>query len=58
MPTYLFKCTGCQREVELKQAQHDTPPRHLAGDEVCGTLKRVWAVNFARVPGGGRECAR
>lgn len=53
-PVFLYKCRVCGTEVEAPRPLA-VDSRHLVDGEVCGALKRVWQVNFGRVPGGGRE---
>lgn len=53
--TFLYMCKGCAREFEVDHRLEDESRHLLDSGEVCGTLRRVWAVNFKRVPGGGRD---
>lgn len=43
MPTYLYKCTACNKEFEVKQSIHDSPLQQCPTD-IChgrGNVERV-----------------
>lgn len=60
--TYEYRCSGCGRTIESDRVLAPGS-KHMVGGpksdyrerKTCGTLKRVWYANFARIPGGARQ---
>jgi predicted nucleic acid-binding Zn ribbon protein len=48
MPTYVYRCSGCDADVEHER--HDlTGTRHMAGNVVCGELRRNYRAESAGI---------